>query len=204
MFEHLISIQDADYAPSVLPDDAPFIPDKKAGAADIVDGKTETADWLKKLGFDDDATITAAQQKSAQEAFAAMTIPLDAATQQTALTKVTVPKAVQHLVGMLTAYDWAFVDQAKELRGYCIAQLLEESKHPDAKIRLRAIELLGKVTEVALFTDRIEVKKAELSDTDLEKEIKSRMDKYMDLMQVVEGKVADIPLELEELNASAA
>jgi hypothetical protein len=188
----------------VLPDDAPFIPDKKAGAADIVDGKTETSDWLKELGFDDDATITAAQQKSAQDAFAAMTIPLDAAAQQTALTKVTVPKAVQHLVGMLTAYDWAFVDQAKELRGYCIAQLLEESKHPDAKIRLRAIELLGKVTEVALFTDRIEVKKAELSDTDLEKEIKSRMDKYMDLMQVVEGKVADIPLELEELNASAA
>ena len=204
MFEHLISIQDADYAPSVLPDDAPFIPDKKAGAADIVDGKTETADWLKELSFDDDATITAAQQKSAQEAFAAMTIPLDAATQQTALTKVTVPKAVQHLVGMLTAYDWAFVDQAKELRGYCIAQLLEESKHPDAKIRLRAIELLGKVTEVALFTDRIEVKKAELSDTDLENEIKSRMDKYMDLMRVVEGKVADIPPELEELNASAA
>jgi hypothetical protein len=204
MFEHLISIQDADYAPSVLPDDAPFIPDKKAGAADIVDGKTETSDWLKELGFDDDATITTAQQKSAQEAFAAMTIPLDAATQQTALTKVTVPKAVQHLVGMLTAYDWAFVDQAKELRGYCIAQLLEESKHPDAKIRLRAIELLGKVTEVALFTERLEVKKAELSDTDLEKEIKNRMDKYMDLMQVVEGKVADIPPELEEINASAA
>jgi hypothetical protein len=199
MFEHLISIQDADYAPSVLSNDAQFTPDFKAAPADIVDGKTTTEAWLKDLGFDDDATITNAQQKSAQDAFAAMTIPLDAETQKQALTKVTVPKAVQHLVGMLTAYDWAFVEQAKEIRGYCIAQLLEESKHPDAKIRLRSIEVLGKVTEVALFTERIEIKKAALSDGDLEKEIQARMDKYMDLMKVVEGKANDIPPELIEL-----
>jgi hypothetical protein len=199
MFEHLISIQDADYAPSVMPNDAQFTPDSTAPPADIVDGKTTTEAWLKDLGFDDDATITNAQQKSAQDAFAAMTIPLDAETQKQALTKVTVPKAVQHLVGMLTAYDWAFVEQAKEIRGYCIAQLLEESKHPDAKIRLRSIEVLGKVTEVALFTERIEIKKAALSDGDLEKEIQARMDKYMDLMKVVEGKANDIPPELIEL-----
>jgi len=199
MFEHLISIQDADYAPSVMPDEARFVSDTKAPPADIVDGKTTTAAWLKDLGFDDDATITNAQQKSAQAAFAAMTIPLDAETQKKALHKVVVPKAVQHLVGMLTAYDWAFVEQAKEIRGYCIAQLLEESKHPDAKIRLRAIEILGKVTEVALFTERIEVKEVALSDADLEKEIQTRMDKYMDLMKVVEGKAQDIPPELLEL-----
>ena len=74
---------------------------------------------------------------------------------------------------MLTAYDWAFVEQAKELRGYCIAQLLEETKHPEAKIRLRAVELLGKVTEVALFTERVEVKKTTMSDHELEQEIKA-------------------------------
>jgi len=199
MFEHLISIQDADYAPSVLSNDAQFVADATAPPADIVDGKTTTAAWLKDLGFDDDATITNAQQKSAQDAFAAMTIPLDAETQKQALTKVTVPKAVQHLVGMLTAYDWAFVEQAKEIRGYCIAQLLEESKHPDAKIRLRSIEVLGKVTEVALFTERIEIKKTALSDGDLEKEIQTRMDKYMDLMKVVEGKADDVPPELVEI-----
>lgn len=205
MFEHLIKLEEADYAPSILPDSAGFTPDSRANSADIVDGKANTADWLKDLGFDDDAVITDAQQKAAQTAFAALTIPLDSAIQQQSLSKLTVPKAVKHLVGMLTAYDWAFVEQAKELRGYCIAQLLEETKHPEAKIRLRAVELLGKVTEVALFTERLEVKKTELTDAELETEIKTRMDKYMSLMKVVESDSEEIPKELEEdLNVRAA
>lgn len=205
MFDHLLKLEDADYAPSILTESAKFTPDSKADPADIVDGKVNTSEWLKELGFDDDATITDAQQRAAQSAFAALTIPLDAQTQQQALTKVSVPKAVQHLVGMLTAYDWAFVEQAKELRGYCIAQLLEETKHPEAKIRLRAVELLGKVTEVALFTERIEVKKTTMSDHELEQEIKSRMDKYMELMQVVEGKSEPVVDEIsEELHDAAA
>lgn len=67
------------------------------------------------------------------------------------------PEAVKHLVGMLSAYDWDFVEQAKELRGFVVAKLLEETKHPDARIRLRSLELIGKVTEVAAFTERSEV-----------------------------------------------
>lgn len=186
MFENLISLNEADYIPSVLPPDSGFTPDEKAAPSAIVDGMIATSKWLEELGLDDDETITDAQRRTAQDAFAALTVPLDSASQKTALSTIVVPQAVQHLVGMLTAYDWAFVDQAKELRGYCIAQLLEESKHPDAKYRLKAIELLGKVTEVALFTERIEVKKAELSDEELEVQIKARMDKYMNLIQVVE------------------
>ena len=82
---------------------------------------------------------------------------------------------MQHLVGMLTAYDWAFVEQAKELRGYAVAQILEEVKHPDARIRLKALDMLGKVTEVALFTERVEVKKAQMSDVELETRIKEKL-----------------------------
>ena len=188
MFESLCSFDEAD-----------FIPDAKATPTAILEGKIQSSDWLQSLGFDDEAVIDEAQHKAAQEAFAAITAPLDSTSQKTAISSVQIPQAVKHLVGMLTAYDWAFVDQAKELRGYCIAQLLEESKHPDAKYRLRAIELLGKVTEVALFTERVEVKKAEMSDAELEDQIKARMDKYMNLMQVVE----DVS-PIEELNAADA
>ena len=186
MFETLLVANEADYVPLPLSDEAPFIPDDKASPAQIVDGKVKALDWLKEMGFDDDAVTTQAEQKAAQDAFAAMTVPLDQEAQKTALAKVEVPAAVKHLVGMLTAYDWAFVDQAKEIRGYCIAQLLEESKHPDAKFRLKAIELLGKVTEVALFTERVEVKKAQMSDEELESEIKTRMDRYFKLAKTVE------------------
>ena len=186
LFENLISAKEADYVPSAFPPDAEFIPDGEATPAQIIDGKVKTSAWLDSLGLEDDAAITSATQETARTAFVALTAPLNSEAQRNAVAKLDVPVAVQHLVGMLTAYDWAFVDQAKELRGYCIAQLLEESKHPDAKYRLRAIELIGKVTEVALFTERVEVKKAQLSDVELEDQIKARMEKYMGLIKVVE------------------
>ncbi|NBT58166.1 hypothetical protein EBT16_05215 [bacterium] len=162
-------------------------------------GKIKSAEWLKNLGVEDDDILDEAEKKSAQQAFAALTAPLDAEQQKKALATVEVPAAVKHLVGMLTAYDWAFVEQAKELRGYCIAQLVEETKHPDAKIRLKAVELLGKVTEIALFTERVEVKKAELSDAELQAEIDKRMGKYMELMKVVEGETLDNDATLLEV-----
>ena len=85
---------------------------------------------------------------------------------------------------MLTAYDWAFVEQAKELRGYAVAQILEEVKHPDARIRLKALQMLGTVTEVALFTERVEIKKADMSDSEIDKKIKEKLNKFMGVVDV--------------------
>ena len=90
---------------------------------------------------------------------------------------------------MLTAYDWAFVEQAKELRGYAVSQILEETKHPDAKVRLKALEMLGKVTEVALFTNRVEVKSAEMTNTELDQKIKDKLNRFMG---VLDAKVVDV------------
>jgi hypothetical protein len=87
---------------------------------------------------------------------------------------------------MLTAYDWAFVEQAKELRGYAVAQILKEVEHPDARVRLKALDMLGKVTEVALFTERVEVKKTEMSDVELEARIKDKLNRFMGVIDVVD------------------
>jgi len=204
LLDHLIAAEDADFNPAIMGGADGFTPDTDASPAEVADGKIKTAKWLEELGIDDDAVATEAETRSATNAFLAMTAPMDAAAQKDALAKVEVPAAVKHLVGMLTAYDWAFVDQAKHIRGYCIAQLLEEVKHPDAKIRLRALELLGKVTEVALFTERVEVKKTELSDAELQAEIDKRMGDYMRLMKVVEGQSLTVdPIEAELAQAHA-
>jgi len=87
---------------------------------------------------------------------------------------------------MLTAYDWAFVEQAKELRGFAVAKILEEVAHPDARIRLKALDMLGKVTEVALFTERVEVKKTEMSDVELDSRIKEKLNKFMHVIDVTD------------------
>ena len=195
-----MTLDPKDYAPEFLGRTATFTPDSELTPQEIIDGKVETSEWLKSLGLDDDAIATQAEQKRARESFTALTAPLDTEVQKKTLSEVNSPAAVRHLVGMLTAYDWAFVEQAKEIRGYCVTQLLEESKHPDAKVRLRAVELLGKVTEVGLFTQKVEVvTKHEFSDVEIEKKLADKMREYMDMMKVVNAAPPEHPALEEEL-----
>lgn len=87
---------------------------------------------------------------------------------------------------MLTAYDWEFVERAKELRGYTVAKILEDTNHPTASVRLKALALLGKVTEVGLFTEKIEIKKAELSDSELDARIKEKLGKMAKIVEITD------------------
>jgi len=184
MLEHLLD--ETVFTPDVL--DTPVATlVSKASPEQMLDSQVETAKWLEELGAASDEDITdQIQEDSARQAFAVLTQDQDPRTKKAALTKVTTPEAVKHLVGMLTAYDWHFVEQAKEIRGYAVAQLVEETKHPDAKIRLRALELLGKVTEVALFTDRVEVKKTDLSDSELDSRIKEKLERMAKIVDITD------------------
>jgi hypothetical protein len=124
-----------------------FVPFSKATPGEVLTAQVETANWLTKLGVPSDAAIDAKQQQvAARDAFTSLHFDTDNAKQRLALTTVRTPAAVQHLTGMLTAYDWNFIEHAKELRGYTVAKILEETKHPDARIRLKALQMLGGVT----------------------------------------------------------
>ena len=162
-----------------------FVPTTGASPADELAARFETAKLL-----DEEVTLKA-QEGVARNAFMALTANRSLEEQKEALAALDVPDAVKELVGMLTAYDWMFVQQAQELRGYTVAKLVEESQHPDARIRLKALELIGKVTEVALFTERSEVKHTSLSDTELDEELKKRLAKYIELQQP-EKEIVDV------------
>lgn len=147
-----------------------------ADPATLLAAQQSTADWLAAMGAPTtEQAQTSAASLQAQKAFTALSVGVPEAQQRTALLQMNTPPAVRKLVGMLTAYDWAFVEQARELRGYAVAKILEEVEHPDARIRLRALEMLGKVTEVALFTDRVEVKRTTLDDKELDAKIKDKL-----------------------------
>lgn len=158
--------------------------------ARVVDTKLRTAQLMHDLGLEAPAEAELEQAK-ARTAFAALThgTPEDAKRE---LLMVDTPQSVRHLVGMLTGYDWQFVQQAAELRGYTVAKILEETSHPDARIRLAALQMLGKVTEVALFTDRVEVKKTELSDSELDAKIKDKLLRLSALRGTGAGDVVDV------------
>ena len=184
MFEHLI-----DFDPPVEDRDG-VTPVEKLAPTDVVNAQIKTADWLKAMGAKDDEEIKKdVDVKAAREAFTALTTAAPIQEQHSAITQIQAPQAVRHLTGMLTAYDWEFVQQAKELRGYAVAKILEECEHPTASIRLKALALLGKVTEVGLFTDKIEVKKTDLTEAEIDAKLKEKLAKFMD---VADADIVDI------------
>lgn len=192
MLEHLLDFD----PPLAMPKDV--TPLDKAVPDDIVSAQVSTAQWLEDMGAPTaDQAQAAAATIAAQNAFGALTAQ-SPEEQRKALVQIKTPAAVRHLTGMLTAYDWEFVQQAKELRGYAVAQILEETKHPDAKIRLKALDMLGRVTEVALFTERIEVKKTDLTDAEIEAKIKDKLARFMGVTDVID--VQEMPDEPAESN----
>jgi len=201
MFEHLI-----DFEPEVLDSAKGFVPVEKTHPTEHVDAQTKTMDWLKELGAADEFEIaTEAQTQAARTAFTNLVTAQPPNQTHKALEQIKTPAAVQHLVGMLTAYDWQFINQAQEIRGYAMAQLLEETKNPSASIRLKALALLGKVTEVGLFTEKIEVKKSEMTDAELEARIKEKLGKMAKIVDITDIKeVQEIDCQEVDTNEDAS
>jgi hypothetical protein len=57
------------------------------------------------------------------------------------------------------------------------------------------LELLGKVTEVALFTDRVAIKNEEVTDEELDARIKEKLGRYMGAVDIVD--VDELPEKSE-------
>lgn len=160
----------------------------KAAPEQILNAQVNTTKWLEQLGVEDDQKILQdAEAKAARTVFAALTNNTTPADTKTQLSLLKTPESVRHLVSMLSAYDWEFVEQAKQMRGMAVAKIIEETNHPDARIRLKAIEMLGRVTEVALFTDRVEVKKTDMTDAEIDKKLQDKLDVLLNVID------ADVP-----------
>lgn len=167
MLEHLIHLDD-------------LTPLERAEPAEIISAQQRTAQWMEDMGVVDELIEVDQAAQQAREGFNAVNKGVVATeAQRAALLRMKTPAAVRHLTGMLVAYDWDFVEQAKELRGYVVAQILEETKHPDARIRLKALQMLGNVTEVASFTERVEITKKDASEEEIAKRLRERLSKFL-------------------------
>jgi hypothetical protein len=157
-----------------------FVDIEAAPVKDIIKSQVQTSDWLEQMGAKSDADVIAPHERAAaRDAFKSVTFDMDISKQRAALASVKTPDAVLHLTGMLTAYDWEFVHHAKELRNYAVSKILEETNNPNANVRLKALQMLGNVTEVALFTERVEVTKKDASEEELESRLRERLARFM-------------------------
>lgn len=164
-----------------------FTPAKKLDATQELDARFETAEFLDAIGAKPEDEITHELAKeAAQKAFAEFSTNVPDPQKKTTLANAKTPESVKRIVGMLSNYDWQFVEESQRIRGFIVTKLVEEAEdHPDAKVRLRALELLGKVTDVGLFSERVEIKKTDISDADLDAQIRAKLEKFVEKSAVL-------------------
>jgi hypothetical protein len=176
MLDHLLALEQEPLRPAA----SSFVPEENAHAAQLLTGKVNTADWLEQHGVQSGPADTPGYEKMlAAPAFAAG-MGIDNRTpeqQRAAVLMMKTPESVKRAVSMLTAYEWGFVEQAQNIRSYIVAGLLNETQDKKAEIRLKAYKMLGDVTEIGLFTHRTQVVTKDLSDQQIEDEIKRRLDR---------------------------
>jgi hypothetical protein len=85
------------------------------------------------------------------------------------------PGAIAHVQRLLSEYEEQVVIEAARLRNYVTNKLILESDDNDARIRIRALELLGKISDVGLFTEKSEITYKTKSDDELDEELEKRI-----------------------------
>ena len=111
------------------------------------------------------------------------------------------PGTVIKLEAMLTEYDHEFLNAAKRFETYVTNKILVETIDGDPRIRLKALELLGKRRGVNLFSDQLEVtiksKPSEEIEERLNRVLGQYLDKQEDIEDVEELDLLSIDLDKE-------
>ena len=189
LLQHLVSAAEADFIPDITSDATSFTPLDPLTPAQTLNAQIKTSQWLASLAEEDEDIMDEAKQEKTTNAFNALVTADPKAKEK--LLQLDLPEEIKSAVGMVTAYQWRFIEQAEQLRSMSVAKIVKETDHPDARIRLKALEMLGKVTEVALFTDRVQIKTDEISDEELDAKIKEKLSRYMGAVDVVEAEFTE-------------
>jgi hypothetical protein len=105
------------------------------------------------------------------------------------------PGAAIHLEALLTKYDYTMLGATNKMRNYVLYNLFDlAEKASSDSVKLKSIELLGKVAEVGLFANKVEVSITERPTQDLEDELHKLLRGYD--LATLEGELSDVQSQL--------
>lgn len=84
---------------------------------------------------------------------------------------------------ILRDYGHQIVEEASTVRHMVVNKLIQETENPDGRIRLKALELLGKVSDVGLFTEKQEVTITHQTTDDLRARLRGKLEKLRSLAE---------------------
>lgn len=113
------------------------------------------------------------------------------------------PGTIVHIKAILSEYDKAVVESAAQIRTFVTNRLLLETENPDPRIRIKCLELLGKISDVGLFTEKTEITMRHRPTEELEQLLRERLTKVIEAeptvpTSYVEG-VEPLDLDLDSL-----
>ena len=116
--------------------------------------------------------------------------------------KSVTPGSVVHLESILNEWDKEVLDVSRRLRNYVTNRFIVESTDPDPKVRLKALENLGRLSSVGSFSDRIDITVTHRTIHDIESELKKTLELFtgeiIDVTPKEEPKsIAEIDLDEE-------
>ena len=105
---------------------------------------------------------------------------------------------------ILKDFGHSVVKNSIQIRHLVTNKLIEETENPDARIRIRALELLGKVSDVGLFAEKAEVTVTHQTTDDIRDRLRDKLTKLVDITPdddvedaiVLDGQTIDIDAEL--------
>lgn len=120
-----------------------------------------------------------------------------------AASKPPAPKTVQpgtivHLESILNEWDQEVLDVGRRLRNYVTNKLIAETVDPDPKVRLKSLELLGKVSNVGLFAERVDINVTHRTIHDIESDLKKTLELFTG--QVIDVTPKETPKSIAEID----
>ena len=137
--------------------------------------------------------VTAADKKEAREQF----FETPTASKEISLAAAIILK------GMLDEYDVEVVRNAAQVRNYVKMRLLMLTGSDKESTQLKALEMLGKMSDVGAFVERVDINVTHRTTEELQIELAGKLSAYMDNIIDVESK----PLQIKDetyLNGASA
>ena len=134
----------------------------------------QTVQELANLGLE--VEVTDEDKTESRALFAASKAPAP---------KTATPGSIVHLESILNEWDKEVLDVSRRLRNYVTNRFIVESTDPDPKVRLKALENLGRLSNVGSFSDRIDITVTHRTINDIETELKKTLELFT-------GEVIDV------------
>lgn len=173
--EFLLDDKEKDLIPPL--EQMPMEPTPPLNTREDIFASAKTADFMSVLGDEEASEITEEDEGRARDLFESAREPSKYERQ--------LPGTMRKLNALLDEYDHTIIGDAQQVRTYVTNRLIEESSDDDPKIRMRALELLGKISDVGLFTERQEVTHKHQSTEELEDLLRNK------LTRLIDGDISD-------------